>query len=127
MLATYAFVTSSFVSMKFSDFGALLVPVLGLLFIGAAGVVVVAAVTGKLLKWNPYLAVAVGVACLFGYPVTYAVAMEVAGGVTKEGDFTPEEEQKIVNYLLPKMLVAGVVSVSLASVILGGIIIPYLF
>ena len=127
MLATYAFVASSFVSMKFSDFGELLVPVLGLLLMGAAGVVLIASAAGRLLKWNPYLAVAVGVACLFGYPVTYAVAMEVAGGVTKDGGFTPEEEQRVIDYLLPKMLVAGVVSVSLTSVVLGGIIIPYLF
>ncbi len=127
MLATYAYVASSFVTMKFSDFGELLVPVLGLLVIGAAGVIALSAAAGRLLKWNPYLAVAVGVACLFGYPVTYAVAMEVAQGVTKDAGFTKEEEQRVVDYLLPKMLVAGVVSVSLTSVILGGMIIPFLF
>lgn len=127
MLATYAYVASSFVTMKFSDFGELLIPVMGLLVTGAAGVILLSAAAGRLLKWDPYLAVAVGVACLFGYPVTYAVAMEVARGVTEGGEFTDAEEQRVVDYLLPKMLVAGVVSVSLASVILGGIIIPFLF
>ncbi len=127
MLATYAYVASSFVTMKFSDFGELLVPVVGLLVIGALGVILLSAAAGRLLKWNPYLAVAVGVACLFGYPVTYAVAMEVSQGVTKDAEFTEAEEQRVINYLLPKMLVAGVVSVSLTSVILGGIIIPFLF
>ncbi len=127
MLATYAYVASSFVSMKFSDFGELLVPVVGLLVIGAVGVMILSALVGKLLGWNPFLAIAVGVACLFGYPVTYAVAMEVAQGVTKGAGFTEAEEQRVVSYLLPKMLVAGVVSVSLTSVILGGIIAPMLF
>lgn len=127
MLATYASVAGSFVTMKFSDFGELLIPVIGLLLIGAAGVVVVASIAGKLLKWSPYLAVAAGVACLFGYPVTYAVAMEVAQGVTKGAGFTEKEEQRVIDYLLPKMLVAGVVSVSLTSVILGGLLIPVLF
>lgn len=127
MLATYAYVASSFVSMKFSDFGELLVPVVGLLVIGAMGVMILSALVGKLLGWNPFLAIAVGVACLFGYPVTYAVAMEVAQGVTKGSGFTEAEEQRVVSYLLPKMLVAGVVSVSLTSVILGGIIAPMLF
>lgn len=127
MLATYASVAGSFVTMKLSDFGELLIPVVGLLLIGAAGVVVVSSIAGKLLKWSPYLAVAAGVACLFGYPVTYAVAMEVAQGVTKDAGFTKEEEQRVIDYLLPKMLVAGVVSVSLSSVILGGLLIPVLF
>ena len=127
MLATYASVAGSFVTMKFSDFGELLIPVIGLLLIGAAGVVVVASIAGKLLKWSSYLAVAAGVACLFGYPVTYAVAMEVAQGVTKGAGFTEKEEQRVIDYLLPKMLVAGVVSVSLTSVILGGLLIPVLF
>lgn len=127
MLATYAYVASSFVSMKFSDFGELLVPVVGLLVIGAVGVMILSALVGKLLGWNSFLAIAVGVACLFGYPVTYAVAMEVAQGVTKGAGFTEAEEQRVVSYLLPKMLVAGVVSVSLTSVILGGIIAPMLF
>lgn len=113
--------------MKFSDFGELLVPVVGLLVIGAVGVMILSALVGKLLGWNPFLAIAVGVACLFGYPVTYAVAMEVAQGVTKGAGFTEAEEQRVVSYLLPKMLVAGVVSVSLTSVILGGIIAPMLF
>ena len=53
--------------------------------------------------------------------------MEVAQGVTKGAGFTEKEEQRVIDYLLPKMLVAGVVSVSLTSVILGGLLIPVLF
>lgn len=127
MLATYCTITASFVNMKFSDFGELLVPVIGLLLIGAAGVILISSAAARLLGWNLYLAVAVGLACLFGYPVTYAVAMEVSQGISKEGTFTGDEVQRVTDYLLPKMLVAGVVSVSLTSVILGGMIIPILF
>lgn len=127
MLATYASVAASFVSMTIDQFGKLLIPVISLLLLAAAGVVIATILIGKLLKWSPWLSIAVGLSCMFGYPVTYAVAMEVSAGVVKGKGFAPEEEQRVVDYLLPKMLVAGTVSVSLASVMLAGMIIPVIF
>ncbi len=127
MLATYASVAASFVSMTFAQFGKMLLPVVGLLLLGAAGVIVVASLVGKLLKWSPWLSIAVGLSCMFGYPVTYAIAMEVSAGVVKGKNFIEEEEQRVVKHLLPKMIVAGTVSVSIASVLLAGAIIPIVF
>lgn len=127
MLATYASITAGFVGMNLAQFGRLLIPVAGLLILGAAGVIAVSVLVGVLLKWSPWLSVAVGLSCMFGYPSTYAVATEVAAGVMKDRNFTPEEEKRILDHLLSKMLIAGMVSVSLASVILAGIIIPILF
>lgn len=127
MLATYASVVTSFVSMSFSKFGAMLIPVLGLLVIGAVGVIIVASIVGKILHWTPWLSIAVGLCCMLGYPITYAVAMEVANGAVEGKDFSEGEKQNVVNYLLPKMIVSGTVSVSIASVILAGIVIPILF
>lgn len=127
MLATYASITASFVGMNLVQFGRMLIPVGGLLLLGAVGVIAVSSLMGYLLKWGPWLSIAVGLSCMFGYPSTYAVATEVAAGVTRGQDFTPEEEKRILDHLLSKMLIAGMVSVSLASVILAGIIIPILF
>lgn len=127
MLATYASVTASFVGMTLAQFGSMLIPVMGLLFIGAVGVGIFSALLGMLLKWSPWLSIAVGIACMFGYPVTYAVAMEVSSGVVKDKNFTKEEEQRVVQHLLPKMIVAGTASVSIASVVLAGAVIPVLF
>lgn len=127
MLATYASVTASFVGMTFAQFGEMLVPVIGLLLMGAVGVSIFASLIGKLLKWSPWLSIAVGLACMFGYPVTYAVAMEISAGVVKGKNFSQEEEQRVVQHLLPKMIVAGTVSVSIASVLLAGFVIPILF
>lgn len=127
MLATYASVAASFVSMTFAQFGQMLFPVLGLLVMGAVGVMILSSIAGRLLKWSPWLSIAVGLSCMFGYPVTYAIAMEVSAGVTKGKGFTEEEEQRVVKHLLPKMIVAGTVSVSIASVLLAGAIIPIIF
>lgn len=127
MLATYASVTASFVGMTFAQFGKMLFPVIGLLLMGAAGVILLSSFVGKLLKWSPWLSIAVGLACMFGYPVTYAIAMEVSAGAVKGKNFSKEEEQRVVTHLLPKMIVAGTVSVSIASVLLAGAIIPVVF
>lgn len=127
MLATYASVCASFVSMTLAQFGGMLPAVIGLLLLGAVGVSIFSVLVGKLLKWSPWLSIAVGIACMFGYPVTYAVAMEVSQGVVQGKNFTEEEEKRVVQHLLPKMIVAGTVSVSIASVLLAGAVAPVLF
>lgn len=127
MLATYASVCASFLGMSFAQFGEMLFPVVGLLLLGAVGVAVFSVVMGKLLKWSPWLSVAVGIACMFGYPVTYAVSMEVSQGVVQGKGFAPEEEERVLQHLLPKMIVAGTISVSIASVLLAGAVAPVVF
>lgn len=127
MLATYASVCASFLGMSMSQFGEMLLPVVGLLLLGALGVAIFSVLVGKLLKWSPWLSISVGIACMFGYPVTYAVAMEVSSGVVQGKGFAPEEEERVVQHLLPKMIVAGTVSVSIASVLLAGAVAPILF
>lgn len=127
MLATYASVCGSFVAMNFAQFGKMLIPVFGLLLIAAAGIILCSAIVGKFVKWSPWLSVAVGICCMFGYPVTYAVSTEITAGAVKGKDFTPEEEARLLDHILPKMLISGVVSVSIASVILAGSIIPMIF
>ena len=127
LLATYAYVTSSFLSMTFSQFANILVPVFGLLILGAIGIAILGSLAGKLLKWDPYLSIATGLSCMFGYPVTYAVAMEVVTGAKMERNLSEEETQRLTDHLLPKMIIAGVTSVTVASVIIADIITPYIF
>lgn len=127
MLATYASITTSFVSMTFSQFGKMLIPVFGILLISAVGVILISSLVGLALKWSPWLSIAVGLCCMFGYPVTYAIAMEVSAGCVKGKGFSKEEEQRVVDHLLPKMIIAGTVSVSIASVLLAGAVVPMVF
>ena len=84
-------------------------------------------VVGKLFKWSPALSIAAGFSCMFGYPITYTVAMEVVQGVTDGGDYTEQEVQRLTDYVLPKMLIAGVTTVSVASVVLAGVVAPMIF
>lgn len=127
LLATYAYVSASFLTMTLSQFASMLIPIFGMLILGAVGIFIFSGIMGLVFHWDPYLSIATGLSCMFGYPVTYAVSMEVVNGTTLDGDFTESEIQNITNYVLPKMLIAGVTSVSVASVVLAGIIAPMIF
>lgn len=127
LLATYAYVSASFLTMTLSQFASMLIPIFGMLLLGALGVFIFSGIMGLVFHWDPYLSIATGLSCMFGYPVTYAVSMEVINGTTIDGDFTESEIQNLTNHLLPKMLIAGVTSVSVASVVLAGIIAPMIF
>lgn len=96
------------------------VSVIGPLFIaaagGVAGTVAVGFLCSKLLRLPFGLAVSLGISCTFGFPTTMLIPQEVAEAVGT----TQEEKSAILNYLLPKMLTAGFVTVTIASVLLAG-------
>ena len=63
------------------------------------------------------MSVAMGATALFGFPGTFIVSNEVANAV---GD-TEEEKAIISQNITPKMIISGMVSVSIVSVIVAGI------
>lgn len=98
----------------------LLFPLVGSLVLGVIGISIFAAVAGKVLKVSIPMAIAIGASALFGFPGTFIISNEVANANGK----TDEERQLILNEILPKMLVAGFVTVTIASVVLAGAMAP---
>lgn len=89
---------------------------------GVAGILLVAFLCGKALKLDFGLAVSLGISCTFGFPTTMLMPKEVAQAIGQ----TEEERTAIENYLLPKMLTAGLVTVTIASVLIAGVAINLL-
>ena len=86
--------------------------------LGVAGLCVAAALCSR-----PFtLAVSLGITCTFGFPTTMLISQEVA---TAMGE-TEEQRKALLNYLLPKMLVAGFVTVTITSVVLAGFVVNIL-
>lgn len=96
----------------------LLPAIVGSGLLGVIGYSIVCLIVGKFLKVSPWMSIAIGSTANFGFPGTFIVSKEVANAL---GD-TPEMKEQILNEIFPKMLVAGFVTVSIASVFMAGIV-----
>ena len=81
------------------------------------GIILFSFIAGKVLKEDPYMAIAIGASALFGFPGPYIVATEVSQAIGE----TEEEVALLEKVLQPKMLVAGFTIVSIGSIVIGGI------
>ncbi len=91
-----------------------------LLILLAIGVVVGALISiavGRLVHFGWRLSVIVAATALFGFPGTYLVSREASAAVGK----TEEEVEVVMSYLMPKMIIGGIVSVSVVSGLTAGI------
>jgi hypothetical protein len=93
----------------------LLWPLACALGLGVVAIALISIPLGKLLKLSPYMAIAIGSTALFGFPGTYILSNEVA-----TAESTNEAQKKaILDGILPKMLVAGFVTITTCSVMLA--------
>lgn len=97
----------------------ILFPLVTSLILGAIGIAIFSAIAGKLLGYSMEMAIAIGATALFGFPGTFIISNEVANANGK----TEGERQAILHEILPKMLVAGFVTVTIASVVLAGVMV----
>jgi hypothetical protein len=97
----------------------ILFPLVATLVLGVIGIAIFSGIMGKVLKLSPTMAIAIGSSALFGFPGTFIISNEVANANGK----SPEERGAILDAILPKMLVAGFITVTIASVVLAGIMV----
>lgn len=100
----------------------LIKPLVITLSIGVLGIITFSSIVGKFLGYNLGLSIVLGLTSLYGFPGTYILSTEAANGSSS----TEEEKSAIENFLLPKMLVAGFVTVTISSVVLAGFLVKFL-
>lgn len=113
----------SLASLTPAGLAKMIVPVVGILVLCSIGIVAVCAFVGKLLGYFPYASAAIGVTCMLAYPATQIITTEGVDSLEWEGD----ERQKAMDYMLPKMIIGGFVTVTVASVAFASIIGPMIF
>lgn len=97
--------------------GDVAVPLLGIIVIGVLGLLLFAFVLGKILKESWYMALSIALNALYGFPPNFILTNEVINSLTDN-----EKERKyLTDRMMPKMLIGGFTSVTIASVIIGGI------
>ena len=101
--------------------GQLFYPIIVAFATAVIGILVASVVLGKIFGYSWCMTVAISVTCLFGFPGTYIVSEEVARMVGE----TEEEKEFIMGYIMPKMLIAGFTTVTIASVFLAGFLVEF--
>ncbi|KOF57025.1 MULTISPECIES: hypothetical protein [Clostridium] len=100
----------------------ILIPIIVLIILGILGMFLTSLITGKLVGFSKEMSFACALTALFGFPADYIITTEVCKSVSK----TEEEEAYVTDILLPRMLVGGFATVSVASVIIAGVFLKIL-
>lgn len=93
--------------------------VIALLLIGTLGICIGGYIVSRLVKWHPYKGMPVALTALFGFPADYILVEEVSRSVSKD----KQEEKVIFDELIPPMLIGGFTTVTIASVVIAGILV----
>ncbi len=93
-----------------------------ILIIGSIGISLGGYVMAKLLKWHPFKGMPVALTALFGFPGDYILCEEVSRSCAR----SEKEEKLIFNELLAPMVIGGFTTVTVASVIIAGVLIKTL-
>lgn len=123
MFGLMVMLPGNFAKITPSELLAMVLPLVGLLALCSVGIVIVCVLLGKLLKYSPAMSAAIGVTAMFGYPGTQILSLESTGAL----ECTDEQRQRALDYVMPKMIVGGFVTVTIASVAFAGIIAPIIF
>lgn len=91
-------------------------PLIVVVVTGSVTFLIISTLVGKIFGVSWQMSCAIGSTCLFGFPGTYIVTNEVVNA-TAAND---EEKQLMLDHMMPKMLIAGMVSVSITSVLIAG-------
>lgn len=100
----------------------ILYPLIGCIIIGLVGMYIFSFIIGKILKVSKEMAFACSLTALYGFPADYIITVEVINALTQD----EKEREMLTSHMLPPMLVAGFITVTIVSVILAGIFVGFL-
>ena len=92
--------------------------IITILGVGVIGILIGGYFTSKFFKWDPDKGVPVALTALIGFPGDYILCEEVSRSVGK----TEEEQKAIFNEIITPMLIGGFTTVTVASVVIAGIL-----
>lgn len=122
----YAAIFASFLTLKLSSVGAVALNFVILIFFGIAGCAIAAVIVSKLFKIDIFEAYAISVGCMVGYPPSQKITDEALQAVRASQEISDETAECLKGYYEPKVIISGVVSISLVTGILAGIVVSFL-
>ena len=122
----FAIILMDLVTINLKDFAGILPTLIALLAFGVIGCAVAGVVLAKPMKM-PFVDIfAIGLACLNGYPLTVKIVDECAEIVGQENSLSEETRDRLLNFYKPKVVISGIVSVSVVTGILAGVLVSFI-
>jgi len=98
------------------------IPLFGIIILGVIGMYLMSLIIGKFLGSSKAMTFACMLTALYGFPADYILTHEAIKSVCE----TDDEKEYVLDDMLPKMLVAGFTTVTIASVIIAGFFVKLL-
>lgn len=122
MTVLMAYIFSSLAKATPEMLQGIFVPLMGMIVIGVIGMFIVSFLLGKLLGFSKEMAFASALTALYGFPADYILTNDAVKAVCE----TEDELEYVMDDMLPKMLVAGFTTVTIASVVIAGFFVKLL-
>ena len=122
ILGLLAYVFSQLSSVTPAQLLGIIGPIIVLIILGILGMFIMSMLVGRPLGFSKDMAFACALTALFGFPADYVITTEVCKSVGS----TEEEKNYLIDILLPRMLVGGFMTVSIASVVIASIFLKLL-
>ena len=119
-LLAYIFAQLSITTPK--QMGGIVLQIIVLIVLGLLGMFIASSLLAKPFKMSWQMAYACSLTSLFGYPADYILTSEISHEVAT----SKEEENYLLKHMMPKMLVGGFATVSVASIIIASIFLKLL-
>lgn len=117
MFSSLISIFSTLLTSNPNDILQVLLSILVALVLGVIGVFAGSAISGKLLKQPMSLSFSIGLNCMLGFPINFVMTNEAINSLTEDEN----EAAYLSSQIMPAMLIAGFVSVTLGSTVFASI------
>lgn len=122
LFSTTLVISSNLVDVTLKTILSMMFPLIVCLLLGVIFSLISGVILAKIFRLNTELATAIILTCTFGFPTTFFMSKEVSEAVGRN----EEEKLAILNYVEPKMLTGGFVTVTIFSVVIAGIVVGFM-
>ncbi|HWR60992.1 MAG TPA: hypothetical protein VN580_05235 [Clostridia bacterium] len=119
-------ICDGFLTMKITELGGVVINLIIMLAFGVIGCLIGAFVSIKIFKIDFYEAVAIGLGCMVGYPPSQKITQETMQAFREEVEVSDDVAVRLQAYYEPKIIISGIVTISMLTGILAGIAISFL-
>ncbi len=128
MFFSIMFVTvcAGFLGVKITDMGPVIVNLIIVFAFGILGCLLGAVVSSRIFKIDLYEAMAIGLGCMVGYPPSQKITVEAMQAFRQEVEISDDVALRLHAYYEPKIIISGIVTISMLTGILAGIVVSYI-